>query len=70
VSIWNVQTGRCLASYAGHTSHVFDVSATPDGRLLVSAGEDDRLLFCPGPNKGPDQALKKFLKNAIDETTP
>jgi WD40 repeat protein len=68
-SVWNVQTGLCLANYAGHTSHVFDVSATKDGRLLISASEDDRILFWPGPNRGPDAALKKFLKNAADEKT-
>ena len=32
-------------------------------------GEDDRLLFWPGPNGGPDKALKKFLRNAADEKT-
>lgn len=69
VSIWNVQTGICLANYVGHSSHVFDVSATRDGRLLISAGEDDRLLFWPGPSGGPDNALKKFLRNAVDEKT-
>ncbi|HEY2253628.1 MAG TPA: hypothetical protein VGH74_21285, partial [Planctomycetaceae bacterium] len=69
VSVWNVQTGICLANYVGHTSHVFDVSATRDGRLLISAGEDDRLLFWPGPDRGPDNALRKFLRNAADQKT-
>lgn len=69
VSVWNVQTGNCLANYVGHGSHVFDVCATRDGRLLISAGEDDRLLFWPGPDRGPDQALKKFLRNATDQNT-
>jgi WD40 repeat protein len=69
VSVWNLQTGLCLANYVGHSSHVFDVSATPNGRLLISAGEDDRILFWPGPNRGPDSALKKFIKNAADEKT-
>jgi WD40 repeat protein len=67
VSVWNVHTGDCLANYAGHTSHVFDVSATSDGRLLISAGEDDRLLFWPGPDRWPSDSQKKFLKNATDE---
>lgn len=67
LSVWNLQTGICLATYVGHTSHVFDVSATRDGRLLMSAGEDDRLLLWPGPDRGPDKSLQKFLKNAADQ---
>jgi WD40 repeat protein len=65
-SVWNVQTGVCLASYVGHTSHVFDVAPTRDGQLLMTAGEDDRILFWPGPNRGPEGALEKFLKNATE----
>lgn len=67
VSVWNVQTGVCLANYVGHTSHVFDVSATIDGRLLITAGEDDRIIFWSGPDRGPDDSQKKFLRNAADE---
>lgn len=68
VSVWDLRTGQCLRTYAGHTGHVFDVSATKDGRMLISAGEDDRLLFWPGPTDGPDMALRQFLRTAIDET--
>ena len=64
VSVWNLQTGICVANYAGHSGHVFDVTATRDGRLLISAGEDDFILFWPGPKLGPDDASKQFLKRA------
>jgi WD40 repeat protein len=69
VGVWNIHTGRCLATYAGHTAHVFDVTATKDGRLLITASEDDRLLLWPGPNRGPDDRLKRFLRNATDEVS-
>lgn len=65
VSVWDLATGDLIAPYAGHTSHVFDVTATPDNRLLISASEDDRLLFWPGPTQGPDAKLNAFLKRIL-----
>jgi WD40 repeat protein len=66
VTVWNIQTGAMIASYVGHVGHVYDVTATIDGRLLISAGEDDFLLFWPGPSRGPDDKLKRFLRQAAD----
>jgi WD40 repeat protein len=64
VSVWNLNTGVCLSTYAGHVGHVFDVSATKDGRLLVSAGEDDSILLWPGPDLSPNGSLLKFIRRA------
>lgn len=66
LSVWNIQTGALTADYGGHIGHVFDATTTIDGRLLISAGEDDSLLFWPGPRRGPDDRLKAFLKQAAD----
>ena len=60
------QTGAYVANYGGHVGHVMDVTATSDGRLLISAGEDDQLLFWPGPTRGPDAKLLRFLQRAGD----
>jgi WD40 repeat protein len=67
VSVWNSRTGKNVANCGGHVGHVFDVAATNDGRLLISAGEDDQLLFWPGPTRGPDEKLLRFLQRAGDE---
>jgi WD40 repeat protein len=66
VSVWNIERGECVANYVGHTSHVFDVSATRDGRLLITAGEDDAILFWPGPGGGPNDVQRQFLMRAAE----
>ena len=62
VLVWDLTTTDLVARYAGHEGHVYDVTATPDGRLLISAGEDDSLLFWPGPRQGPDEELLRFVR--------
>ncbi|MCX6583040.1 MAG: hypothetical protein NT166_22920 [Candidatus Aminicenantes bacterium] len=40
LKVWDLQTGRCLATFEGHTSDVYGVAVTPDGRRAVSASAD------------------------------
>jgi WD40 repeat protein len=62
ISVWDLSTGENVVRYTGHGSHVFDVAATPDGRMIVSAGEDDRYRFWAGPVGRPDGGTMKFLE--------
>jgi WD40 repeat protein len=41
VSLWDAETGKELHRFAGHTSDVYDVAFSADGRFLVSGGEDN-----------------------------
>lgn len=41
VCIWDMDSGICLHTLAGHTASVEAVDLTPDGRLVVSAGGDE-----------------------------
>jgi WD40 repeat protein len=43
VRIWEVPSGRLLCSYRGHSSTVYQVAFSPDGRLLASAGSESGL---------------------------
>ncbi len=38
--LWDVQSGKCLKNYQGHTEHVSAVVASPDGLRFYSAGND------------------------------
>ena len=38
VRLWEVATGRELATFHGHTGHVFAVAFHPDGRRILSGG--------------------------------
>lgn len=38
--IWDVTTGFCVRTLRGHAAWVRDVCASPDGRFLLSAGDD------------------------------
>ncbi|MGH9938119.1 MAG: WD40 repeat domain-containing protein [Blastocatellia bacterium] len=43
VRVWEVESGRCLATLEGHTSAVLGVAVTADGRRIVS-GSDDKTV--------------------------
>jgi WD40 repeat protein len=43
VKLWDVASGQCLRTFAGHTEAVTSVAFSPDGRYALSAGAD-RLL--------------------------
>jgi len=47
--VWDVLTGRCTASLAGHSGWVVDVAITPNGSRCVTASHDGtaRCLKCP-----------------------
>lgn len=40
LKIWDTATGFCLKTLRGHTGWVRDVSPSPDGRFLLSTGND------------------------------
>jgi WD40 repeat protein len=38
--VWDLETGRELRTLEGHSSHVYGVAVTPDGKWAVSASYD------------------------------
>ncbi|MGE5194014.1 MAG: protein kinase domain-containing protein, partial [Deltaproteobacteria bacterium] len=40
VTLWEVETGMQLASFKGHTFHVYSLAFSPDGKTLATAGVD------------------------------
>jgi WD40 repeat protein len=53
VSVWDLETGRTLATLEGHTleghaAWVHACAVTPDGRRVVSASEDSERGARPG----------------------
>ena len=40
VRVWDVESGKELRKYEGHTGYVHDVAFFPDGRRIASASGD------------------------------
>lgn len=40
VRLWNIDTGRCIREFAGHTKGLACSQLSDDGRLIASAGND------------------------------
>jgi WD40 repeat protein len=39
-TMWDAATGEVLATFAGHTSALWEIEFSPDGRLLLTASQD------------------------------
>jgi WD40 repeat protein len=60
VYLWDVNSGRLLQTFLGHTSEVASVAFSPDGRFALSAGwdGDDVLRLWQLPEAGSGQAFQ------------
>ncbi len=45
IKIWDVNTGKCLQTLAGHTGWIFSVVWSPDGKVLASMSENSIHLW-------------------------
>ena len=43
LKIWDIRRKNCIHTYKGHTRGVNAIRFTPDGRWVVSGGEDNTL---------------------------
>ncbi|MBD3883176.1 hypothetical protein IFO70_15530 [Phormidium tenue FACHB-886] len=43
VKLWDLQTGECLKTFQGHTSKVWSIAFSPNGRTIAS-GSDDQTI--------------------------
>ena len=43
LKVWNVATGKCVATLEGHSDQVNGVAVFPDGRRIVSGSGDNTL---------------------------
>ena len=41
LSVWNIQSGICQKTPTGHEWGISEICCTPDGRLVISSGEED-----------------------------
>ena len=43
LKVWDVATGKCVATLEGHSGTVMSVAISPDGRRVVSGSKDKTL---------------------------
>jgi len=48
LKIWDIRRKECIHTYKGHTRGVNAIRFTPDGRWVVSGGEDNvvKVMYC------------------------
>src|SRR5262249_46722623 len=56
VRLWDLETGREVFTFSGHTRPVLDVNFSPDGRALASASGTEALVW----NVSDGQVLRRF----------
>ncbi len=76
VRLWDLETGKILRELGKHDDTVRCVSVSPDGRAVISGGDDCKLHFYPLPATAEDLAkaldnndLPAFRKCAADFDT-
>ena len=50
--VWDVLTGRCTATLAGHSGWVVDVAVTPNGSRCITASHDGTARCSSSPTSG------------------
>jgi WD40 repeat protein len=43
VRLWETESGQCLSTMTGHSSRIWDLTSTKDGRFLASASGDSTI---------------------------
>jgi WD40 repeat protein len=51
VKLWSAETGKCLATFTGHTNTVSTVVFSPDGKFVASGSNDYSVRIWPVPAK-------------------
>ena len=55
VRVWDARTGRCVETFQGHHEPVLAFAQSPDGRCVVSAGDDGVCLVFQRHDNDMDQ---------------
>jgi WD40 repeat protein len=45
INVWDLEAGRCTATWTGHQSWVWSLQYDPASSLLLSAGQDETIRY-------------------------
>jgi WD40 repeat protein len=66
VALWDLDTGKCLRIFEGHSRDVCAIASLPDGRRVISGSHDGSLKLW---NVETGQCLRTFLGHTRSVTT-
>ncbi|KAM5438431.1 Lissencephaly-1 [Microsporum ferrugineum] len=67
LKIWDVNTGYCVRTLQGHTAWVRDVYPSPDGRFLLSTGDDSTARLWDISVSNPESKVTMFGHDHFNE---
>ena len=66
IKLWSIQKNKLIRTFRGHTKNIVSLALSPDGKRIVSGGEDGNIKLW---NIGSSEAIQTMKGDARDVST-